>query len=497
MKDQQSSYRQIIKATSIFGGVEVFKIIIKIIQSKIMAVLLGPAGIGIYTLLFSTTRTLQTMTSFGLKTSGVKSISEAFAMGDQSSLLVVTTVIRKLVWVTGVIGTLLCVLLAHNLSELSFGNTDYTYGFIWLGLTLLFNQVCSGNLAILQGLRKLKYLANANLSGAIFGLLFSIPLYYFFGVNGIIPAMIAVATANMLRTYYFIGKLELKQVTVSWPEAFRQGREMLRLGSVLSLSSLVTVGVAYLVRVYVGKTGGVEQVGLFGAGFVIVNTYVGLVFSAMGTDYYPRLCAATKDGILKVNKTINHQAEITVLILSPVIILFIVYVNYIITMLYSSSFVEVNDMIKWASFGTFFKALSWAISFIFLAKGLSRDFLLNELTANIYLLVFNVAGYKYGGLEGLGVSFLVGYFCYFLQVFTYARFKHGFLLSSGITYVAIIQLILISINLSLALLVKGNVVPFIGSFIFCLSVYFSYSELNKRIDIKSLLFEKIRARASK
>ena len=49
MSDLKSSYRQIMKATYIFGGVEFFKILIKVIQSKVMAVLLGTAGIRIYT----------------------------------------------------------------------------------------------------------------------------------------------------------------------------------------------------------------------------------------------------------------------------------------------------------------------------------------------------------------------------------------------------------------------------------------------------------------
>ena len=45
MTEEQSSYRQIVKATSVFGGVQGFNILISIIRSKVVAVLLGPAGI--------------------------------------------------------------------------------------------------------------------------------------------------------------------------------------------------------------------------------------------------------------------------------------------------------------------------------------------------------------------------------------------------------------------------------------------------------------------
>jgi hypothetical protein len=50
----QSSYRSIMKATSVWG-VQVFYIVIAIVRSKIIAVLLGPAGMGIVGLLNSTT----------------------------------------------------------------------------------------------------------------------------------------------------------------------------------------------------------------------------------------------------------------------------------------------------------------------------------------------------------------------------------------------------------------------------------------------------------
>ena len=55
MHAQQSSYRQIMKATSLFGGVQIFQIIISVIRSKFVAILLGPSGMGIVGLLASTT----------------------------------------------------------------------------------------------------------------------------------------------------------------------------------------------------------------------------------------------------------------------------------------------------------------------------------------------------------------------------------------------------------------------------------------------------------
>ena len=83
MTEQQKSYRQIFKATSLFGGVQVFKIIISIVRSKFVAVLLGPAGMGIAGLLTSTTGFVSALTNFGLGTSAVKNVAAASATGNE------------------------------------------------------------------------------------------------------------------------------------------------------------------------------------------------------------------------------------------------------------------------------------------------------------------------------------------------------------------------------------------------------------------------------
>ena len=65
----ETSYRQIMKATSIFGGVQVINIIIQIIRSKVIAVLLGTTGVGVMGLLITTISFIAKLTGFGLNTS--------------------------------------------------------------------------------------------------------------------------------------------------------------------------------------------------------------------------------------------------------------------------------------------------------------------------------------------------------------------------------------------------------------------------------------------
>jgi O-antigen/teichoic acid export membrane protein len=127
MSEEQSSYRQIMKATSIFGGVQVYNILISIIRSKFIAVLLGPAGMGIAGLFTSTTTLIGNITNLGLSTSAVKNVAAANATGNAVRVAIVVSVLRRLVWITGIIGLIFTLLCAPWLSELTFGNRNYTY----------------------------------------------------------------------------------------------------------------------------------------------------------------------------------------------------------------------------------------------------------------------------------------------------------------------------------------------------------------------------------
>jgi len=486
MNSQQSSYRQIMAATSLFGGVQVFQIIIQIIRSKFVAVLLGPAGMGIVGLLTSTLGLISGLTNFGLGTSAVKDIAEARSTENETRIATVTIVLRRLVWITGTIGTIVVLVTSPWLSRLTFGNNEYTLAYIWISISILFNQLTSGQMVLLQGMRKLQYLAQANLFGSLLGLLITVPLYYKLGIDGIVPGIIITSVLSFLIALFFANKISLKKVRVSKIRTIAVGRNMVTMGFMISLSGFISLGVSYLLQIFINRHGGVADVGLYNAGFTLINTYVGLIFTAMATDYYPRLSAVAHNNLL-CKETINQQAEIALLILAPIVVGFLVFINWAIILLYSSKFIAVNTMIYWAALGMFFKAASWAIAFIFLAKGTSKLFFWNELSGNLYMLILNVSGYYFFGLTGLGISFLLGYLVYLIQVFIIAKLKFEFSFNSDFLKVFLVQF---SLALSCFLVVISFQQPYpyiIGTLLFLISGVYSLKELEKRIGIKEII----------
>lgn len=481
-----NAYKVILKATSIFAGVQIYKIIIGIINSKFIAVLLGAAGMGVIGLYTSTALLIQNFTAMGLSSSAVRNISEANSANDIKQVSLIITVLRRLVWITGLLGMVATIVLSRWLSKTVFGSYDYTIPFISLSITLLLLQLSNGQSAVLQGMRKLKHLAKAGVIGSTIGLCTSIPIYYFFGLKGIVPTLILYSLTTLMSTWWFARKIKIENTIITLQQTFNEGKEMLKMGIALSFNGILVYLSSFLIKIIINNNGGIKEVGLYTAGFTVVNGYVGLIFNAMGTDYYPRLAAVNRDDI-KCTEIINQQAEIAILVISPMLILFLIFSQLIISLLYSNDFLEISGFMRWAILGIMFKSVSWSISYQFVAKGESRLFIANELIANIYMLLLSILLYKNYGLDGLGIALLASYILYLLQVYCISNRRYSFKFTKTFKLIYLIQLTLI-ISCFLSIYYLNLVMLHILSLlIMSISLYYSYRELNSRINIKKII----------
>jgi O-antigen/teichoic acid export membrane protein len=484
-KESQSSYKHIIKATTIFGGVQVIIILVGIVRSKFIAMLLGPVGIGISGMLTATTGILSGLTNFGLGTSAIRDISSAYESGNTKRFAIVSNVLIRCVWVTGLLGMILTLVFSPLLSYLSFGNYDYTIAFLFLSITLLINQLNSGHLVILQGSRKFSHLAKANFAGNIIGLFTTIPLYYVWGIDGIVPAIIIAAFTSLFSSYYFKRKIFFEKIRISKVRSIAEGKQMLKIGFMLSFSGFITLIFSYIVRLFIIRYGGISQLGLYNVGFNIITTYVGIIFSAMVTEYYPRL-SSISNNIENSNKAINDQAEIALIILGPIIVSFILFSDCIINILYTKEFIAIQEMIVWAAFGMIFKSISWSIAILILAKSKTTLFFITELVSNLYIIALNIIGYYFYGLVGLGLSFAVTYIIYVLHVYFVCKKYFKFEFNKKLIYLSGIQIVYAIISLLIFYFCDSffNIMALVT---LLFSILFSLNELNKRIDIKKLI----------
>lgn len=491
MSDNKVSYRQILKSTSIFGSVQFLTILFSVIRTKLIAVFVGAEGMGIIAMLNSILNLISTATGLGVETSAIKSISENYKDDDVRSVSKIATIIKQIMLLTGILGAVVAIIFSKWISIFSFGNDSQTTSLIFLAVTLVFKQLTSSQLVVLQGLRKLNLLAKANLYGNLLGLVFSIPLYYYFKIDAIVPTIILSFLGALIFSFYYASKVKLQKVNISKQELLSEGKSIVKLGIMLTISSLLTFLSAYLTQIYISNAGNTEQVGLYSAGFTLLNSYVGLIFTVMSTDYYPRLAAINADNV-KVRISVLQQSYISILIITPIIVLFLTFVPTIIKVLYTSKFLEVIPMVCFGIIGILFKAASFSMGYILIAKGDSKIFTKTAIIFNTLAILLNIAGYYFYGLKGLGISFLVYSIIHFfaMKVITKKRYNFYFDRKVYVTFSTSFLLCMMSFFFRY---IELEMVRFLLMGLLCvLSIAYFLYEINREINLKEIVISTFR-----
>lgn len=471
-EEREDSYRHILKYTSLFGSVQGLSIIVSLVRNKLVALLLGPGGMGLVTLFNSVVSFISNSTNLGISTSAVKHISE---INDTKESAHYINIIRWWCLITGLLGMVVCIALSPLIDKFTFTWGDHTLHYLLLSPMILLTAMAGGEMAILKGLRRLKALAKAQVINMLASLIITIPIYFFFGEQGIVPVLVMVAFSALLTTLFFSNRVcpyRLGDV-----KAISEGLPMVKLGVAFMFSGMVGSGAEVLIRSLLNRMADLTALGLYNAGYMLTFTYAGMVFSAMETDYYPRLSAVNGNSESE-SLLANRQMEVSLLLVSPMIIALILLLPVLIPLLFSKSFVEVVPMAQVAILSMLWKSVTLPIAYIPLARGDSKMFMVLESIYYVVLVVLVVFGYQHLGLLGTGVALLLAHIFDLTIEYLTARFRYGYKLSPRVAGEFIVSLAL-SIVAYLAIVCTSNY--FVGVLILALSATFSFIMLKSKV----------------
>lgn len=451
-----------------------------------MAVLLGTAGMGIQGLLQSSISMVQSFTSLGLSSSAVRDVSEASGSGDIERIGRTVRTVKRLTLYTGLLGMIAVILFSPLLSKTSFGNNEYILPLVLLSCIPLIDQLGAGNAVILQGMRRLKDLAKASAIGVTLGLVISVPIYYFWGIKGIVPTLILSSLAGFCINAFFANKVTLPRPDMSNRETWSHGKTMLRMGLAMSVTGIISTVVSYAIRSYIMRQGGASSVGLYQAGFTIIGTYVGMVFTAIGTDFYPRLASVNTDDAA-CRSVISQQGEVATQILGPILCVCTLSMPLILRILYSDQFLDACPFVLWCCPGMMLRLASWLVAFQFVAKAESTLYIITESMYGLFNLLISLLGFKYGGMTGLGIAFTLSYFFYFCLVYLIANRKYGFKFSFAFIRPFLLQSALVLIAMLAISAISSSFKYWICGLMTLASIVYSLVALERRIDLFSFI----------
>jgi len=420
----RSSYGQILRATSIVGGGKVLTILIGLVRAKALALLLGPAGIGVMGLLQGVITTGATLFGLGMGQSGVRQI--AASEGDPAKL----STVRKALWrsnvLLGLVGLAVIWVFSESISELVFGEAGRASDVAWMGVGVLISLIATSQAALLQGMRRIGDLVKAGLVGALFGTAAGIAVVWVLGEGGIRWFVLATPAFGVLGAAWYARRLPQPEPAAASTQTFwEQWGEMVSLGAYLMVTSVAGSLTALTVRSIIANDLGVNAAGQFQAAHAISGQYLGLVLGAMAADYYPRLTSSV-GSTGQLNLTVNDQLEVALLLVAPFVLAVVALAPWALTLLYSADFQVASGILRWQILGDVLKVASWATAFLMLAASDGKLYLFTELTTHaiylggLYLLL------PVFGLEAAGLAFWAQYVYYFPLVWWIAHRRYGF-----------------------------------------------------------------------
>lgn len=421
-----NQYRSILKATSVFGGTQILQILINLVRSKFIALFIGGVGMGLSSMYMTTITMIISVFGLGINFSVVRNLAKAYNEKNNEEFSQITLIFRRILNILSILSVLFIVLASPLLSKWAFDTDKHTIHFVCLSAVSFFTLLTQGNTALLSGTRRIKSIALSNLIGSVATLITSVPFFYFLGLDGIVPGLIFSTISNYIVTWYFAKKVTIMRLSITWREVINYGKEMILLGSTMVVGMLLSNFTSYIINLGISRLGNLSDLGYFNAGMSITMQVVGLVFSAMGSDYYPRLAGTLSDKKV-MNATINEQTEIVLYLAVPILAFFMVFSPVMISLLLSEEFQIINSFIKILCIGMLLKAAAYALGYISFAHGDKKTYLCFEvLYGNIINPILSLSFYYALGLVGLAISFVITYTLYFylVRIISIKRYKY-------------------------------------------------------------------------
>lgn len=419
------SYSRILQSSSIMGGAAVLKMGIKLVETKFAAVLIGTGGVGLLANFTAIQNMARTLAGLGIASSAVRDVATSASSDDQEAIGRAALTLRRICWLTGLLGMAIVVALSPLISQWTFGSHKYEIDIASLGFIVLLLNLSGGQMALIEGMRRIGDIARATVLGMTGGAIFTIGFYFLLGLRGIVPGLMLTAVMQWLFLRFYAGRIPVPVVHMSWRESLHAAGGMAKLGVAMMWSALIGSIATYITVAMINHQLGLQAVGIYSAAFALSGLFVNFVLQAMGSDYYPRLTGVASDKAA-MNRLVGEQIEIGLLLAVPGLLATMSLAPWVVHLFYTKNFMPAVDLIHWFILGCFIRVIQWPMGFLQLALGRSAVWFSTQTLLTLLHLAFIWIGLREIGIEGVSVAFFMLYVVSLGVITLVARYLTGF-----------------------------------------------------------------------
>jgi PST family polysaccharide transporter len=416
------TFSRIFRLSALMGGASAVAMATGLIRGKLIAVTLGPAGVGMMGVLNQLITTLAQILGFGIGNSAVRYVAGAEGVERERRESVTYAFSLKL----AVVAVAVSLIAAVPACWATFGDFDNLPIVLVASLTAPAVILATAIGALLLARGPTVSVAKAQIYSSIFAFIVGVPLILFGGMWGLVWALVAALATPLLIMRGFI-RLSFP----GWRAVFRESSAANPLiVSGFALIGTIIVGQlsAYLTRLAIVHQLGLDHAGYYQAAFSIAGNIPAFVFAAMSTDFYPRVAAA-KDETEALEAT-ERQIKAGIMLATPCFIGLILFSQQLLDLFYTDQFMSALALLRWMIWGVACRLVSWPMGYWLLARAKPKELFLLEGAGACLVMALTFAFVPWLGLLGSGIAFALGALTYGVCLSVFMRRRCGRTLSA-------------------------------------------------------------------
>lgn len=415
--------------TSVLNGIAVLiRTATLFILNKILAVYVGPSG---YAVIGQFQNFIQIVTTFAggaINNAVIKYTAEYY--DNENKQRVVWKAAGSIILLFSILAAGLIIVFQKQLSFYIFKTYEYQSIFIWFAVFLLFFNFNALFLAILNGKKEILKLVVANITGSLFSLVITSVLAVKYKLYGALIALSVYQSIVFFVTLILCYKADWFKLSYLFGRIDPAIAKKFGAFALMALTSAICLPLSQiLIRSYLTDEFGINFAGYWEAMIRLSGGYLMLVTTTLGVYYLPRLSELSVISDIKKEVYLGYKFIFPLALLGAMSVYFLR--DWIISILFTDSFLPMRDLFLWQMIGDSLKIGSWILAYLMLSKAMTKLFIITEIAFAISLVLLTYLCTKLFGFEGVSIAHLVNYALYWIVMSLFV-FKQ--LRSSGVSH---------------------------------------------------------------
>lgn len=385
------------------------KICVTLLVIKLIALKVGPDGIGFLGNYMSLVSIAAVMAGGGISSGIIKYISDYQEDQLRRAIFIKNALLYSLFF-----SLTFCILFfpfSEGISEIIFDSIEYSIYIKLFFILQIFNGVTNFCYGVFNGMKENWKYSSSVLASNILVLIASYYLIEKYLITGAIISLTLPLIFGLFPSLVIFGFKRIKINFFSFDKLIEDSSNLFKYTLMLSFSAICFPVVEIFIRKIIITILDLSAVGMWQATMKLSTSY--LSFFSIFLSFYliPRVSAEFN---FEHIKSIVVQSMILIVgFFVCIFAIFIVYSDFIIELVFSSLFFDIKKYIYLQIAGDLFRVIGWCVGFVVIAKAATKIYIFSEVFQAVSFLLFVVLVLNLrNGVEGVVYGYLLGNMLY-------------------------------------------------------------------------------------